>query len=109
MIVVTLPLKIISIANRREHWADRHRRAKSHKHAAMAVPKVPVPCTVRLVRIAPKQWGTLDGDNLQAAFKALRDGVAARLGVDDADPRVTWEYGQEVGPYGARVELTPTG
>jgi len=36
------------------------------------------------------------GDNLRGALKAVRDQVATWLGVDDADPRVTWEYGQAV-------------
>jgi hypothetical protein len=33
-------------------------------------------------------------DNLRAALKPIVDQVAVWLGVDDADPRVTWEYGQ---------------
>lgn len=51
-----------------------------------------LPCVVRLTRLSP---GTLDDDNLRGALKAVRDGVADRLGVDDRDPRVTWEYAQE--------------
>lgn len=31
--------------------------------------------------------------------------VAAWLGVDDADPRVTWQYGQRRGEYGVRIEI----
>ncbi|MDB5297798.1 MAG: Bcep22 hypothetical protein [Phycisphaerales bacterium] len=53
---------------------------------------VGLPCVVTLTRIGPRE---LDGDNLQGAFKAVRDMVALELGVDDADPRVTWEYAQE--------------
>lgn len=36
----------------------------------------------------------LDDDNNQGAFKPLRDAVSKSLGIDDADPRVRWEYGQ---------------
>lgn len=36
----------------------------------------------------------LDGDNAIGGFKVLRDAIASRLGVDDADPVVRWEYGQ---------------
>lgn len=50
---------------------------------------------VLLTRIAP---GKFDDDNLRAAFKAIRDGVADALGFkDDSDPRLHWEYAQEKG------------
>lgn len=89
----TLPIKTVSEANVREHWAQRARRAKwQRRDAYMATPRHTLPCTVTLTRIAPR---TLDDDNLRAALKAVRDGVADRLGVGDRDPRVVWEYGQE--------------
>lgn len=105
---IELPLRIHSVANRREHWATRARRTKRDRAAALAIPRhwLPeLPCVVTLTRIAPRK---LDDDNLQSGFKALRDGVADRLGVDDADPRVTWRYHQErgqAGEYAARVEV----
>lgn len=37
----------------------------------------------------------LDDDNLIAGFKPLRDAIAASLNVDDADPRIRWQYGQQ--------------
>lgn len=104
---VTLPIRIESVANLREHWGRKAARAKGHKIAALAVAPHSLPCVVTMTRIAPRP---LDGDNLQSGFKALRDGIAARLGVDDADPRVTWRYGQERGKpkeYAARVEIGP--
>lgn len=88
---VMLPLRIESVANKREHWAKRHRRTKAHREAAIAIPTHPLPCSVTLIRIAPRM---LDGDNLQSGFKALRDGIADRLGVKDNDPRVQWNYRQ---------------
>lgn len=66
-----------------------------------------LPVTVTLTRIAPR---ALDGDNLQNAFKAIRDGIADRLGVDDRDSRVTWQYGQERGQprqYAVRIKIEP--
>jgi hypothetical protein len=54
-----------------------------------------VPAVVHLTRIGA---GTLDGDGLQAAFKAVRDGVADALGVSDGGPFVRWEYDQRKGP-----------
>lgn len=105
--MIELPLRIESVANRREHWTTRSRRTKAHRLAALAVPVHPLPCVVTLTRVAPRR---LDGDNLQSGFKALRDGIADRLGVDDADPRVRWEYDQVRGQhkeYAARVRIRP--
>jgi hypothetical protein len=36
----------------------------------------------------------LDDDNGIAGAKPLRDAIARMLGIDDADPRIRWEYGQ---------------
>lgn len=47
---------------------------------------------VTLTRLAPSSG--LDDDNLRGALKAVRDGVADALRIDDRDPRVTWEYEQ---------------
>jgi hypothetical protein len=105
VIAYDLPLRIESTLNRREHWAKRAQRTKLHRFAALAVQPHPLPCVVRMIRIAPRK---LDDDNNIAGFKALRDGIAKRLGVDDADPRVKWEYDQERGrakEYAVRVEI----
>ncbi len=103
--VVELPLRIESVANRREHWSKRAQRTRSHRFAALAVPVHPLPCVVTLTRVAPR---ALDGDNLQSGFKALRDGIADRLGVADNDPRVEWRYDQVRGrakEYAVRVRI----
>lgn len=105
--MIELPLRIESVANRREHWATRARRTKTHRLAALAVPLHPLPCVVTLTRIAPRK---LDDDNLASGFKALRDGIADRLGVDDGDERVRFQYRQERGKrkeYAARVAIEP--
>ncbi|QWP79213.1 hypothetical protein J5226_12850 [Lysobacter sp. K5869] len=104
--VVTLPLRIESVLNKREHWRARHRRAKANRAAARYIPTPPLPVTVVLCRIAPRR---LDGDNLQAAFKALRDGIADRYGIPDNDPRIRWDYDQQRGKpheYAARITIT---
>lgn len=36
----------------------------------------------------------LDDDNFNGGCKALRDCIAASLGIDDGDKRLTWQYGQ---------------
>lgn len=62
-----------------------------------------LPVTVVMTRIAPRR---LDGDNLQSGFKAVRDGVADWLGVDDGDARIDWQYGQRAGGPGVyKVEI----
>jgi hypothetical protein len=105
--LIELPLRIESVANKREHWSVRSRRTKAHRLAALAVPVHPLPCVVTLTRVAPRM---LDSDNLQSGCKAIRDGIADRLGVADNDPRVRWEYRQTRGKrkeYALRVEITP--
>jgi hypothetical protein len=89
----TIPLRLESVANLREHWAKRAKRAADHRTVALSVPRnLPLPCRVTLTRIAPR---LLDGDNLQSAFKALRDGIATRLNIDDGSDVVVWHYAQE--------------
>lgn len=105
-VAVTVPIKTGRGLNAREHWAQRSRRVKSEREAVgwMLLGKRPeLPCVVRLTRIAPSKG--LDGDNLQGSLKAVRDSVAQWLGVDDADARVTWQYDQQRGEYGVRVEI----
>ena len=61
------------------------------------------PLRVTLTRLSPRQ---LDSDNLAAALKNIRDGVAEFLGVDDAAVLVEWHYWQEKSDrHGVRVQL----
>lgn len=103
-----LALKIESEANQREHWAVKANRAKHQRHmACVLVPRHELPCVVTLVRVAPRD---LDDDNLASGFKAVRDGVADRLGINDRDPRVKWQYAQRRGnpkQYAALVRIEP--
>lgn len=103
MLDVTLPVRTVSEANTRGHWATRSRRVKAHRTAAhlalrSRVRDLTLPAVVVLTRCAPSAG--LDDDNLRSALKAVRDGVADALGVDDRDPRVRWEYRQERAPRG---------
>lgn len=69
-------------------------------------PEAPVPTwpvNVRLIRIGPRQ---LDQNNAIETLQAIQDGVADWLGVDDGDEtKVQWEYAQEKGQYGVRIEV----
>jgi hypothetical protein len=115
-VAVALPgLRLESRANdhRSLHWAGRAKTSKAHRTAAalvLASYRLKLRkvlklrgLVVRLVRIGPRQ---LDShDNLGMATKALTDGVAAVLGVDDRDERVAFVPDAEVGAWGARVEF----
>ena len=109
---VGLPIKTVSLLNQREHFratAQRkamHRRTTTLALMATKAPAPELPATVTLTRIS---WGTLDKhDNLPSAFKHIVDGVAAWIGIDDADPRVTWKYAQQKckrGQFGVILEI----
>lgn len=101
-IEITLPIKIVSELNLREHWTKKHRRHKRwHKLVWAALlqhrGKIILPCCVTLIREAPR---ALDADNLMGAFKSLRDYVAdqiipgLKMGQADHDERITWGYMQ---------------
>lgn len=97
----TVPIRLESLANKREHWSARARRAKAHRRAtwlAIAGAPKPLPCVVTITRVGPRP---LDTDNLAISAKHCRDQIAAHLGVDDNDPRVEWIYKQSKG--GPRV------
>lgn len=111
MITVTLPLRLVSEANRRDHWTVKAKRARDQRTAVymMLWHKVTEhreykasPLTVTITRIAPRR---LDDDNAVSSAKAVRDGIADALWMDDRDDRVTWVYAQERGKYGLRIEI----
>jgi hypothetical protein len=112
---VELGCKLVAQVNAREHWSTVASRAKRQRRAARLAVESLVnrhalrpPLTVRIIRLGPRR---LDDDNLAGSAKHIRDGVAEALGVDDADPAVTWAYGQEqttgdlLRGYGCRIVL----
>ena len=109
---VDIPIRTVSEANGREHWAVKAKRVKLHRNtahrvAAMALKgEKPLPCVVTLTRVSPRE---LDDDNLRSALKATRDGIADWLGVDDRDPRIRWEYGQAKASKYQAVRMVITG
>lgn len=89
----------------RGDWRQRAAVAKRQRAKAMqACPEWPGGplLVVRLTRVSP---GTLDEDAVPAALKHVRDGVAARLRVDDASPLVEWEYHQAKGQAEVVVQI----
>jgi hypothetical protein len=100
-IVMELPIETISEANTKEHWARKANRVKKQRADAFyycrlkrGIIEVSPDATIKikLVRLAPKK---LDNDNLVSAFKAIRDGIADWLKVNDGSDKITWEYDQE--------------
>lgn len=107
MSTVTLPIQLVSVANLREHWSSRAKRAKAHRNAAITIKPIALPAVVTITRIAPRP---LDDDNLRSACKALRDGIADRFGIADNHPDLTWRYAQRRGPvktYAVEITITP--
>ena len=101
MISIKIPIRIVSEANSNEHWikkAKRHKQQKLLIRAYMKQHTFSLPIRVKLTRHAPRPF---DSDNLQSAFKYIRDAVAENLtgikkaGMADSDLRIIWEYFQE--------------
>lgn len=104
-----IPVRLVSEANMREHWAQRHKRKKLQQSATQWTlkgkkpPKPPM--DVFLTRVAPR---FMDTDNLVGSFKHCQDAIAAWLGLDDGDKRIVWHYGQKKGgvrEYALEVEI----
>lgn len=109
-----LPLKLRSranesIATRRGRRGQAARSKTQRKAARMVLAGMRLDLAtrtvVRLVRVSPRE---LDGDNLEAALKAIRDGVADALKINDRDPRVEWLPDWEPGKahqHAVRIEV----
>lgn len=118
VVTLQLPIRVVSEANRREHWATKARRAKAQRGAALLAVRAHAPSivatigapskprlVVTLTRIGVR---ALDSDNLARAFKAVRDGIADALGIDDGDSRIDWRYEQRRGgvrEYAVEIRL----
>lgn len=110
-ICLELPIETISEANTKEHWARKARRVKMQRSdthnfcratqgALKLVPESKL--KIQLIRLAPKK---LDSDNLVSSFKAIRDGVADWLKIDDGSDRIEWLYSQEPIKFTRAVRL----
>lgn len=115
--IFELPIKTVSEANCTEHWT---KKSKRHKEQAFFVrmaylqyiEQVTLPVKITMTRCASRK---LDSDNLQMAFKWIRDELSdlvcsdrivstsqsktgrtiAVRGRNDSDARINWEYKQE--------------
>ena len=111
--VLNIPMRLMSEANTHQHWRKKYERNKRQQKAIQLVwlskrPSITLPCKVTLTRLGPR---LLDFDNMVYAFKATRDKVSELLipgkaaGQADGDERITWDYKQEKGLYGIRIEI----
>lgn len=111
------PLRLVSVANGSQgmslagqRWRSERRKAQRMVGEAAGRQFRPYLeptrwLVVRLVRVAPRE---LDDDNLARAFKAVRDGLAQGMGLDDRDPAVRYVVDTErgaAGEYSVRLEL----
>jgi hypothetical protein len=109
-ITFELPIKTVNESNGMQgHWQSKAGRRKRH-HAAVNYrwPRDVKFAPALVVTLTRLSAGTLDDDGLRAALKAIRDGVASKLKVDDASDLVSWVYAQErcaKGTHSVRVEI----
>lgn len=95
---IEIPMRVVSEANQSMsgNWWSKVGRVKEQRNCVWHWMykfrgKLPFPARVTLTRIGPR---LLDSDNLQGAFKAVRDEVAAAIGQDDGNPSYEWAYKQ---------------
>jgi hypothetical protein len=113
-----IPVKTVSESNQRIHWAVKAKRSRHQRSVSRIVTRGALvrasrlgdgfrthTMTITITRIAP---GTLDSDNLASSQKAVRDGIADALCVDDGSPLITWIYSQRRGKpreYSVEVKI----
>ena len=116
MITFEIPIRTVSEANTREHWAAKAKRAKMQRCVARLLmlsnmtPEIShrlirckEPLMIRITQIGKRK---LDSDNLARSQKAVRDGIAEAIGIDDGSELLEWEYSQEIGKqYSVKVEI----
>ena len=95
---------LASEANLSEHWSVKRKRHETQRFLVRssfnfnAPESIPIPCTIRMTRIAPRQ---LDEDNLIASFKWIKDTIADFIvsglprGRADGNRKMTWHYSQQ--------------
>lgn len=105
-----IPVRLVSGANLREHWAVKSKRNRLQRESARIATIAALrggifhpPATITIERVGKRN---LDSDNLAISAKAVRDGIADALGIDDGDARLDWQYRQSVGKeYTVRVTI----
>lgn len=109
MIELPWPPKELS-PNARVHWAVRARKAKAYRAECrlltlMASVAAPEGKALLSLEFVPPDRRARDDDNLVAAFKAGRDGIAEALGIDDRQFVTKFRMSDETHP-GGMVRVT---
>jgi crossover junction endodeoxyribonuclease RusA len=89
-----VPMPLPSVANLREHHFAKAKRVKAHRAVGQLLAKGYThkgSALIVLTRFAPRP---IDSDNLASAFKAVRDGIADVIGVDDGHMSLIWHCQQ---------------
>lgn len=115
-VCLVIPMDLQSEANSRQHKAEASGRVHAQRFAALCAlrsrhpVRPPLPAGVVVVRVVAPPRKFFDSDNVARAAKAVRDGIADYLRVDDGDARLLWAYEQEEAPPGlardaVRIEM----
>ncbi len=113
MITVEVPGLATKNKNAREHWRVRAKRIAAERAIVRVclgscVRPCPPPMVVTLTRLSSAH---MDSDNVVGALAAVRDEVAAFLGIDDRhDDLVEYRYQSEKcrrGKCGVRIAIAP--
>jgi hypothetical protein len=114
-LVWQFPIRTVSEANRRDHWAKASRRHRMQKFLVQQALKceikaIKLPCHIKITRIAPR---CMNYDNLVSSQKYVLDAICDLIlpglapGRADDDPRITASYFQEKGkPQQVRIEMS---
>ncbi len=106
---ITIPIRLVSEANVKEHWGAKYRRSKEQKRIMGLfinkpfLKKLGVVKKVKLTRICKRCY---DSDNLARSFKSVRDFIADVLGTNDAWGGIEWKYDQRKGDHGIEVQFS---
>ena len=101
----SIPIAMKPQANMSEHWAVKATRTRNERAIAriyynnhiFTKPPETGPIEITLKRLGNRRF---DSGNLGHAFKAIQDGIADAMGINDGNQRLRWKYEQEQVPKG---------
>lgn len=110
MIIYTVEfdgMRTHSEANARSRFATMRRDKALRSHARLVLVGSPTALAARNVIVLTRRGKRLmDSDNLTRSLKAVRDEIAAWLGIDDGSAQVQWVYEQEkTDAYSVRADI----
>lgn len=109
-----MPMRLKSIANasRQGNWWGRAQDKRMQRSYALLYTRAALikrgrfqpPYIITITRVGKR---VMDDDNLAISAKAVRDGIAEELGIDDGDrSKCRWVYEQEIGKqYAVKIRI----